>query len=217
MGLYTRKQYEEDCKLIDAQIAKSATLLGMRLIGPLDHWQRASRFDEQKRRLGQKLAMTALALQDKSNMERSTRFAWVIGAKKNHERGCATHKGERWCNCDGQWFITRKTDPLIKHNAAHYRNTSIMEIQALSNQGVTVMESGFNRRAKKQEEVIDPNAVVHMELEWVEVDKYEMERMGTAGKWVERNGKKDWCAFYMVKSTGEGAEQKFYYCDVRGE
>lgn len=216
MGLYTRKDYERDCKNIDAQIAKSATLLGMQLIGPLDHWQRATRLDETKRKLGQKLAMTALALADKSKMERSKRFAWVIGAKKVHEDGCPQLKDKYvYCNCYGEWYVSRKQEPLLKHGQPHYRETTLREIYELQSDGVTVMESGFPMRKK------GANAKLPVEegfkgFVWIEVPEKESIEYQNQGEYYKgKDGKQYWAAHYMVKSEGEGPQRKFYITDVR--
>lgn len=214
MGLYTRKDYERDCKQIDSQIAKSASLLGEQLIGPLQHYTRARQLDELKRKLGQKLAMTAIALKDKSNMERSDRFAWVIGAKKIHEDDCRGKRGEHYCNCNGSWYVTRKKEPLIKHGQPHYRDTSLNEIEALQRDGVTVMESGFMKKKSKDMKVEETPV---MPLTWVEVaSQQEAEKFQNLGHYYTgKDGKQYWAAHYMVKSEGEGDNRKFYVTDVR--
>lgn len=213
MGLYTRKDYERDCKLIDSQIARSASLLGEQLIGPLQHYTRARQLDELKRKLGQKLAMTAIALKDKSNMERSTRFAWVIGAKKIHEDDCRGKRGEHYCNCNGSWHVTRKKEPLIKHGQPHYRNTSLNEIEALQRDGVTVMESGFMKKKGKAAKVEPEDEI--LPFAWIECTENQAVQMQEQGDWVEVNGKPAFKAHYMIRGEGEGANRKFYYVDVR--
>jgi len=218
VGLYTRKEYEGDCKQIDAQIARSASLLGQQLIGPMQHWQRAEQLERLKKKLGQKLAMTALALADKSKMERSKQYAWVIGAKKEHEASCSTRRnaGEKqhYCNCNGQWFISRKTDPLIKWNSPHYRNTSIMEIHALQNEGVTVMESGFMKRTKDKNAVVE-DVFEFQPFQWTETTETDAQIKQDEGDVVEIEGKLEFHAHYMIRSEGEGDNRKFYYTDVR--
>ena len=213
MGLYTRKEYEDHLKQIDTQIAKSADLLGKQLIGPQQHWLRCRQLEELKRKLGMKLAMTAISLADKKRMEKGKQFAWVIGAKKVHETEACVKKG--FCTCDGAWYVAGKKEPLIKHGSPHYRNTTLREIYELQNQGVTVMESGFMKRGKSQnvkQELEDDGSVL---LAWTETTKEQARFMQAAGEFREKNGKQLWYSYYMIRTEGEGANRKFYYADVR--
>lgn len=217
MALYTRKQYETDCAMIDRKIALSADLLADRDIGPLQHWTYARAMDECKRRLGMKLAMTAMQLADKKKTEGSRHFAWVIGATKEHESGCARLRKppQFYCSCKSSWFRTSKREPRLKHTVltnGHWRDSSIFEIQGLEDQGVTVVESGFGKKHN------DPNAVEagaeYDQLVWEELTREQAIARQAEGEFHEFKGERVWKAKYMLRTEGEGEQQKYYSTEV---
>lgn len=234
MGLYTRAEYEEDCKRIDRKIAISASLLGERLIGPLQHEQYAKGMEEIKRKLGQKLAMTALAIVDKKRTQKSRWFAWVIGAQKEHESNCARKKKppQWYCNCSGEWRLVRRKGPLLKHvqiTQGKWRDSNLGEIVELERSGVTVVESGWGQKRPQKAEM-QPEEGVEL-LEWHEIDSYEYERLQTAGHWIYLckegrckhehtcpiDGGKLWFAHYMFRTEGDkekGQGVKYYVANV---
>jgi len=219
MSLYTRKEYEEDCKRIDKQIAISASLLGERLIGPLQHEQRCVALEECKRKLGMKLAMSAIAISDKKRTEKSGWFAWVIGAGKEHESTCPTRKRTAfYCNCNGPWYLKRdkavlKYQPLTN---GKWRDTTLKEIYELQNRGVTVMESFPRKKLKTDTNLEDmPEMQEGTEmLQWEEVDEQTMKAREQEGEIRVKDGKSLWYSHWMVRREGEFPRVRYYTAKV---
>lgn len=218
MALYTRKQYEEDCQRIDKQMALSASLLGERLIGPLQHDQRCRTLEECKRKLGMKLALAAISIADKAKTAKHPAFAWVIGAKKNHQRRCNMAQKpivSYFCNCQGDWFTTR-ANPVYRHATITHGNwvqlnpaNALLTILNLEAQGITVMEV-YPKKKLKSDTNLEDMPVGEELLPWEEVDKETAEQREQEGTMVVKmvNGKEQhlWLAHWMIRREGEPKE-----------
>lgn len=161
-----------------------------------------------------RLVGTALRIQETRAMQKDGWFAWVIGATKEHEQGCAKLRDEQYCTCDGVWRITRAKGPLIKFRSGTFRASSFAELMNLQARGVTLMESWPRR--KEREDVEDAEADAQdTEPQWVRVPIAEYDRYQCEGRWRAMQHSPNvtiiaWEARWMTRLIGSRATAEYF-------
>jgi len=168
--------------------------------------------------------MTAMSIVDKKRTGKSPLFAWVIGAQKDHEKNCPRKlKTGFHCNCSGPWFTTRR-NPVLKHvqiTGNRWTVTNVEQIERLESQGITVVESFFQKRKGKADEASEPGAEL---LKWEEVTEERARELQNEGHFEVRQhpvtGKSEdlWRAHWMIRAEGEpdaeGKGVKFFAANI---
>jgi len=122
-----------------------------------DEYAIASReLERQKQHARNQLVMTGVTIADAKKTLASGRFAWVIGARKEHERGCRKVRDPqaRFCSCDGVWKPVSKKGIRIRcggKNWVIHLNLlqGLQHIAELEHKGVTVMEYVFREKSER--------------------------------------------------------------------
>lgn len=124
---------------------RQALLNGMLARQEVDPWvfKRMARvLDEAIEGVKKDLAITRLTLDNRSQMERSRWYAWVIGVDPEELK-------------KGLIRVTRKQGPLLKHQSPRFRLSDFAELDELRNRGVKLIPASFPPRTDKPKKVVE--------------------------------------------------------------
>lgn len=161
-----------------------------------DDYALASReLERQKQHARNKLVMTGVTIADAKKTLASGRFAWVIGARKEHERWCAKKQEKRYCSCNGIWLQTSSKGIRIRCGGKNWICYSLrpvagiylcadglMEIQKLERMGVTVMEYVFREKSDREPKPEEPVYA----LPWQRIPIAELDAYKALAGWMIR-------------------------------
>lgn len=144
MGLYTRVDFERDTKDCADRAATLAGMLIRHEIDPMQYREMARRLETLEESYKKKLVITRLVIEDRNSMAKSRLFAWVIGAQVTSGDGRTPVENILSTRRDGKPILCKWAGWSAK-----YVPVTVARLYNLRSQGVTLMESGGGRGAKK--------------------------------------------------------------------